>query len=247
MATPVSNKRPRDEESSGFFSRLFSSSKKPREVENDFNTTSTPQLPYMELKPVSSPNASIEITKKKRGERTTVNTTTTMTKNNVDPPTVNLRIKDDVKFVIGPSDPLRHRQRRKRYRPQSKTLLARRKRREELPKTCDEEILNRLLLQNKNLFPVPNTDSSTSFTTTGLSRVAKVKRKLGVNQKASRLPMKDMMQRTSYDEKQKKQVSFNPAQTPTHNIRPPIRRKQTPGLGRLKITHSFPTSPLDAN
>jgi len=201
----------------------------------------------MQLNPVSSPKATKETTNKGKGETALFSTTTA---NNVGPRTLNASFKD-AKFVIGSSDPLRHRQRRKRYRPQSKTLLARKQKREEIIKRCDEEILNRLLQQNKNLFAAPNTDSSqSSFTTTGLNRVAKVNRKLGVNQKASRMPMKEITQRKSYEEHtQKKQVSFNSAhtsaQTPQHNNRPRVKRKQTPGPGQgqhFKITNSSPAS-----
>lgn len=242
MTTPVSRKRGMSENepaTPGIFSRLFSSVKKRRTVEPSIASTRTtplrPRRVHLTPPSMSSPAA-------------TDNDNTTVTENETKAPIPKTNgssnLWESSATLGGPAvlnlnifDPtqMQSRRRRTRFRPQSKTLLARRKKREDASKDWKSESIDALLEQNKSLFSEPTDDSASSFNTTTLRAVVNVSRKLGTNQHGSRFPpTKDLTQRVSFEEKaSKKGVSFNEvaAQTPVNTNGPArVKRQQTPGF-----------------
>eukprot|EP00547_Thalassionema_nitzschioides_P015003 CAMPEP_0194235900 /NCGR_PEP_ID=MMETSP0158-20130606/3269_1 /TAXON_ID=33649 /ORGANISM="Thalassionema nitzschioides, Strain L26-B" /LENGTH=1093 /DNA_ID=CAMNT_0038969497 /DNA_START=37 /DNA_END=3314 /DNA_ORIENTATION=+ len=248
MTTPVSRKRAvsENEQTPGIFSRLFSSVKKARTVQPSITSTGTtplrPRRVHLTPPSMTSPAANNktvtdnEVTgTTAHNPRTNGGSTAWESSSSLGGPAVlNLNTFDSQ---------MRSRRRRTRYRPGTKTLLARKQRRQAACKDWKEESINVLLEQNKSLFSEPTEDSRSSFNTTTLRAVVNVSRKLGTNQHGSRFPpTKDLSQRVSFEEEKptKKGISFNGMQTPVNTNRPVrVKRQQTPGFQQLRQ----PTTP----
>jgi hypothetical protein len=238
MSTPSRERGADEGTDTGFFSRLFSTAKKPRTVERHTEPTS-PQ-PRLILSPtnVASPlatanaNANNNATALNAAAATattngTTSATATATEWRPHPALVNFHIGAPGTVTLQP-----YRRRRIPTRPNSYTLVGRSRNRPP-PTEWDASAFQNIMQSNRSLFVRPNEDDVAAIRIPGATRI------LGSNQRASRMPPPaERAPRVSFVET--RQVSFvsQAQQTPSAaSSKPRLKRQQTPG------TRQQPTTP----